>query len=61
MAGVSKTQLLLTAWIVYLRWLCPVHSGTELSARSPDLNPCDFFFWGCLKDKVYKSNPERKN
>jgi hypothetical protein len=25
--------------------------------RSPDLNPCDFFFWGCLKDKVY----ERKN
>jgi hypothetical protein len=25
--------------------------------RSPDLNPCDFFFWGCLKDKVYNSNP----
>jgi hypothetical protein len=20
------------------------------------LNPCDFFFWGCLKDKVYNSN-----
>jgi hypothetical protein len=27
-------------------------------ARSPDLNPCDFFFWGCLKDKVYSSNPQ---
>jgi hypothetical protein len=25
-------------------------------ARSPDLNPCDFFFWGCVKDKVYNSN-----
>jgi hypothetical protein len=25
-------------------------------ARSPDLTPCDFFLWGCLKDKVYKSN-----
>jgi hypothetical protein len=26
-------------------------------AHSPDLNPCDFFFWGCLKDKVYIINP----
>jgi hypothetical protein len=25
-------------------------------ARSPDFNSCDFFFWGCLKDKVYNSN-----
>jgi hypothetical protein len=24
--------------------------------RSPDLNPCDFLFWDCLKDKVYSSN-----
>lgn len=21
--------------------------------RSPDLNPLDFFYWGCLKDKIY--------
>lgn len=21
--------------------------------RSPDFNPLDFFYWGCLKDKVY--------
>jgi hypothetical protein len=27
-------------------------------ACSPNLNPCDFFFWGCLKDKVYNSNPQ---
>jgi hypothetical protein len=26
-------------------------------ARSPALNPCDFFFWACLKDRVYNSNP----
>lgn len=26
-------------------------------ARSPDLNPLDFFYWGCLKDKVYKMPP----
>ncbi|CAK1603423.1 unnamed protein product [Parnassius mnemosyne] len=22
--------------------------------RSPDLNSLDFFYWGCLKEKVYK-------
>lgn len=22
--------------------------------RSPDLNPLDFFYWGCLKEEVYK-------
>jgi hypothetical protein len=27
-------------------------------ACSPDLNPCDFFFLGCLKNKVYNSNPQ---
>jgi hypothetical protein len=41
-------------------------SGTELSevviwpARSPDLHPCDFFFWGCLKNKIYNRNPRKK-
>jgi hypothetical protein len=27
------------------------------SARSPDLNPYNFFRWGCLKYNVYNSNP----
>jgi hypothetical protein len=22
-------------------------------ARSPDLNPLDFFLWGCMKSRVY--------
>ena len=26
-------------------------------ARSPDLTPLDFFSWGYLKDRVYKSKP----
>jgi hypothetical protein len=24
--------------------------------RSPDLNPCDFYLWGTLKEKVYVNN-----
>jgi hypothetical protein len=41
--------------------LFPVSSGTELSAvvlgsTFIRCNPCGFFFWGCLKDKVYNSN-----
>jgi hypothetical protein len=27
-------------------------------ACSPDLNPCCFLFWGCLKDKLYNINPQ---
>ena len=27
-------------------------------ARSPDLNPCDYFLWGYLKDRVYKPLPK---
>ena len=25
----------------------------NLPPNSPDLNPCDYFLWGYLKDKVY--------
>jgi hypothetical protein len=27
------------------------------SERSPDLDPCELFFWDCLKDKIYNRNP----
>jgi len=27
-------------------------------ARSPGLNPCDYFLWGYLKDRVYKPLPK---
>lgn len=26
--------------------------------RSLDLTPCDFFLWGCIKEKVYREAPE---
>lgn len=32
--------------------------GIEWPPYSPDLNPCDFWLWGYLKDKVFKTNPE---
>ena len=28
----------------------------EWAPHSPDLSPPDFFLWGCLKDRVYKTN-----
>ncbi|EFN77201.1 hypothetical protein EAI_10973, partial [Harpegnathos saltator] len=32
--------------------------GTNREARSPDMNPLDFFFWGYLKDRVYKTKSQ---
>jgi hypothetical protein len=34
--------------------------GSGIWSAPPDLNSCDFFFWGYLKDKVYNSNPQMK-
>ena len=31
--------------------------GRDWPARSPDLNPLDFFLWGYLKSQVYKPWP----
>lgn len=32
--------------------------GIAWPPYSPDLNPCDSFLWGNIKDKVYANNPE---
>lgn len=32
--------------------------GVEWPSNSPDLNPCDFFLWGYLKEKVFAENPK---
>ena len=29
----------------------------EGPARSPDLAPCDYFLWSCLRQQVYRSSP----
>ena len=31
--------------------------GRDWPARSPDLNPLDFFIWGLLKSRVYSPRP----
>jgi hypothetical protein len=31
--------------------------GWRWPPYSPDLNPCDYFLWGYLKDRVYRNNP----
>ena len=35
------------------------HGGVEWLPYSPDMNPCDFFLWGYIKDKdhCYSENP----
>lgn len=32
--------------------------GLEWPPYSPDLNPCDYFLWGFMKDKVYAKQPK---
>jgi hypothetical protein len=61
MAGFSKTELLPTLHVCLLALSSVfgdriINSGIWM-AHSPDLNPSDFVFWGCLKDKVYNSIP----
>jgi len=35
------------------------HEGGKLwPPHSPDINPCDFFLWGSLKEKVFQRRPE---
>ncbi|CAH1105271.1 unnamed protein product [Psylliodes chrysocephalus] len=29
--------------------------------RSPDITPLDFYFWGLIKNKVYKTRPRNRN
>ena len=31
--------------------------GMDWPPYSPDLNPCDFFLWGYLKDRAYREEP----
>jgi hypothetical protein len=62
MGGFSKTQLLLTLHVLSMQALSDVFGDRIISsdiwpARSPDPNPCDFFFWGYLKGKVCSNNP----
>ena len=35
----------------------PPSAPSEWPPRSPDLSICDFFLWGYLKEKVFRSRP----
>ena len=39
------------------RWIGRL-GPTMWPARSPDLNPCDFFLWGFIKEKIYSEDYE---
>lgn len=44
---------------IVLRYLNTMFDmGLEWSPYSPDMNPCDYFLWGYLKDRVYANNPQ---
>ncbi|KAJ4437726.1 hypothetical protein ANN_17871 [Periplaneta americana] len=42
--------------IVFFRGFPQPQFPDEWPSRSPDLNPCDFWLWGYLKDRVYQGN-----
>lgn len=41
------------------RWI-GTNGPVRWPARSPDLTPLDFWFWGYLKDRVYLTRPENE-
>ncbi|GBM56798.1 hypothetical protein AVEN_145974-1 [Araneus ventricosus] len=43
--------------IVSLGYPKSKNMGIDWPSYSPDLNPCDSFLWGYIKDKVYAGNP----
>ena len=43
--------------VIALKYRSKTGKGYDWPPYSPDLNPCDFFLWGCIKDKVYANNP----
>uniref|UniRef100_V5GVV5 Transposable element Tc3 transposase n=1 Tax=Anoplophora glabripennis TaxID=217634 RepID=V5GVV5_ANOGL len=41
-----------------LKWIGPRSPLQDWPARSPDLTPMDFYFWGTVKNKVYTNRPQ---
>ena len=49
-------SLLVSLGTGLLPWM-PPEKQKKVSIGPPDLNPCDFFLWGYLKDRVYVPKP----
>lgn len=47
-----------TGRVIGLGYPSKYSGGMDWPPYSPDLNPCDFFLWGYLKDKVYRAKPQ---
>ena len=43
--------------VIGLRYKSRYGGGIDWPPYSPDINPCDFFLWGYLKEKVYQRRP----
>ena len=41
----------------FQRRIIALHHPREWPPRSPDLTPCDYFLWGYLKEKVFRTPP----
>lgn len=50
----------LTAWFGR-KWIGRNPAPILWPPRSPDLNPLDFFFWGALKNRIYRSGRRFNN
>lgn len=40
------------------RWMGRGSPNLPWPPYSPDLTPCDFFLWGWIKERVYRTQPE---
>lgn len=47
--------------VIALRFPERYHEGISWPPKSPDLNPCDYFWWGTTKDLIYKDPPRSIN
>ena len=42
---------------VFGQRILSIGNAVEWPPRSPDLTPCDFFLWGYVKGRVFKTTP----
>ena len=53
-------QLVYGTQVIGLGYTKFANVGLEWQLYSPDINPCDCFLWGYIKEKCYAENPTSK-
>jgi hypothetical protein len=56
----AHTARMSTQALFSILWGRIISSGIS-PAHLTSLNPCNFFIWGCLKGRVYNSNPKTED